>query len=138
MMNRKHIRILLAEDDPGNQICTKLLLKEMGHQSDVVADGMAVIEALKNTPYDLVLMDCNMPGMDGYEATQCLRNPEYGAIDPDIPVIAYTGNTLEEEIKKCFDAGMNDYIQKPSCIDEFKSTISKWLKKTQVHCRHHR
>lgn len=124
------MRILLAEDNPGNQFLALLILRWMGYQTDIVSDGLAAVEALKNVSYNLVIMDRKMPEMDGCEAAMRIRKPESGVLNPDVPIIAYTAVATDDEIRQCFAAGMNDYIGKPICMEEFKEKVSRWLEKS--------
>jgi PAS domain S-box-containing protein len=106
-------RVLLAEDHLVNQKLASRLLQRMGAQVQVAADGVEVLSALAEGDFDVVLMDCQMPRMDGYEATRQLRSPGGGARNPDIPVIALTAHALAADREKCLAAGMNDYLTKP-------------------------
>ena len=105
--------ILVAEDDVIGQIVTVRMLEHAGYQVDVVADGLAVIKALETIDYDLVVMDCFMPGMDGFATTRAIRNNESKVINPHVPVIALTALTMSDDREKCKQAGMDDYVRKP-------------------------
>ncbi|QTA82160.1 Signal transduction response regulator, receiver domain histidine kinase, Hpt-like [Desulfonema limicola] len=120
-------RILLAEDNTINQLVALAILEQYGFSADIADNGCEAVEALKKTPYDLVLMDMQMPGTDGIEAARIIRDPESGVINPDIPIVAMTANATTEARKKCFDAGMNDYISKPVDPNQLLSVISKFL-----------
>jgi CheY-like chemotaxis protein len=104
------LRILLAEDNAINQKVAVTLLKRMGHQVDVVPDGRQAVAAVEQTAYDLVLMDCQMPEMDGYAATRAIRGTARGA---SLPIVAMTAHAMPEDRKRCLDAGMTDYLAKP-------------------------
>ncbi len=117
-------RILVAEDNPVNQKVTRLLLHRLENSVDVVADGFEVLDALARAPYDLILMDCEMPGLDGYQATGEVRK---GRHQPQIPIIAVTAHALEHDREKCLAAGMNDYLAKPMTIDQLDSVLARWL-----------
>ena len=118
--------ILLVEDSPVNQMVAKGVLKKMGHRVDVAENGLKALEALKNNNYDVVLMDCHMPEMDGFRATALLRDPRTGTLNPDIPVIALTASTLEGSCDKCLEVGMNDYLTKPFKPDQLHQAIRRW------------
>jgi CheY-like chemotaxis protein/HPt (histidine-containing phosphotransfer) domain-containing protein len=126
-MHRGGARILLAEDNAINQAVALATLKKLGLHADVVSNGREVISALKNIPYDLVLMDCQMPEMDGYEATHLIRNTQSSVANHNIPIIAMTANAMQGEEEKCLSAGMNDYISKPISLDALSNALEKWL-----------
>jgi CheY-like chemotaxis protein/HPt (histidine-containing phosphotransfer) domain-containing protein len=106
-------RILVAEDDPIGQFVVKRILDQAGYVSDLVSDGKQVIDALASKNYDLVLMDCLMPQMDGFAATRLIRGSTSEALNSEIPIIALTGLTAHDDRSKCLDAGMNSMISKP-------------------------
>ena len=110
---KRKIRILVAEDNPVNQKVAQAMLRKMGLRADVVANGQEAVNALQTIPYDLVLMDCQMPEMDGFEATRCIRQDGSGAINSSIPIIAMTASTMQGDRDKCIQAGMSDFIAKP-------------------------
>jgi PAS domain S-box-containing protein len=119
------IRILLAEDNQINQVVATKQLAKIGCHCDTVANGQEAIEALKNLPYDLVLMDCQMPEMDGYEATRLIRS--MNAPFSKIPIIAMTANAMKGDREKCLEAGMNDYVTKPISVSALSKVIENWL-----------
>jgi PAS domain S-box-containing protein len=125
-----HVRILLAEDNITNQIVAKGILKKLGYHVDVVANGSQAVWALEKNPYDLVLMDLQMPELDGLEATRMIRNAASNVINPDIPVIAMTANAMAGDREKCLNAGMNDYISKPVDSNILIEKIKTWLNHT--------
>lgn len=115
-------KVLLVEDNEQNQLIATKLLDKIKADVDIAKNGQeAVDKALKND-YDIILMDCQMPILDGYEATKIIRMQ-----DKNIPIIAMSANSLDNDIKKCFLTGMNDYITKPIEIDKFYTTLRKWI-----------
>jgi len=119
------VRVLLAEDNLVNQKVALIMLKKFGIEADVVATGIEALDALVGVSYDLVLMDCQMPEMDGFEATQRIRERERGS--RRLPVVAMTANAMVGDREKCLEAGMDDHIPKPVRIDELHRTLSRWL-----------
>jgi PAS domain S-box-containing protein len=126
---KQQARILLAEDDTTNQKVAKGILVKLGYSLDIVSNGIEAINAMKKVNYDLVLMDCQMPEMDGYEATGKIRSPLSGVINNNIPVIAMTAHAMTGDREKCIEAGMDDYITKPIKIDSMSALLNKWLLK---------
>ncbi len=120
------LRILVVEDNAVNQMVAVKLIQRLGHSSAVAGNGIEALAALKAQPFDLVLMDCQMPEMDGFEATRQLRDPATGVPDPSIPVIALTANAMPEDRQRCLDAGMNDYLPKPIKPDALNQAITRW------------
>lgn len=106
-------RILVAEDDLVVQMVVKKILEQAAYMVDLVSDGLEVISALKSRDYDLILMDCLMPRMDGFETTLAIRNASSGRINPGIPVIAMTGLTEEDDQRRCLESGMDRVVFKP-------------------------
>ncbi len=120
-------RILIAEDNITNQQVALGMLRKLGLRAEAVANGAEAVRVLESTPYDLVLMDVQMPVMDGLEATRQIRNPDSHALNRNIPVIAMTANAMQGDREKCFLAGMNDYISKPVTRKMLYETLEKWL-----------
>jgi PAS domain S-box-containing protein len=120
-------RILLAEDNATNQLVAVKMLEKLGYRADVAGNGNEVIVALRTIPYDLVLMDCLMPEMDGFEATRSIRQGHAGAPRVTIPIIAMTAQTVQGDRERCFDAGMNDYLSKPVTLEGLEGILEKWL-----------
>jgi CheY-like chemotaxis protein len=120
-------RILLVEDNAVNCMLAKAVLKKFGHAADVAEDGAIAIEKLKESHYDLVLMDCQMPVLDGYAATRLIREPATGVLDPRIPIVAMTANAMQGDREKCLAAGMDDYLAKPLRQDELQAKLEYWL-----------
>ena len=123
------LRVLLAEDNLVNQKIARRQLEQLGVAADVVADGLQAVAALERQRYDAVFMDCQMPGMDGYEATRAIRNREGEPGCPwDVPlhIIAMTANVMLGDREKCFDAGMNDYVGKPVHLRDLLVALERW------------
>lgn len=118
-------QVLLVEDNPINQVVTAALLEKLGCRVTVAEDGREAIEKLTAQSVDLVLMDCQMPVMDGYEATRRIRAGEAGV--PQLPIVAVTAHALAEDRQKCLDAGMDDYLAKPFGSEELLNMLGKWL-----------
>ena len=117
----------MAEDNPTNQTVAVAILKKLGYGAEAVANGGEAIKALSEIPYDLVLMDCQMPEIDGYEATRWIRSRDSGVRNPDIPIIAMTAHAMKGDRERCLAAGMNDYISKPVQPKELAETLARWL-----------
>ena len=118
--------VLVAEDSQVNQIVAARTLERCGCRVDVVGDGRAALEALAKQHYDAVLMDCQMPDMDGYQATAELRRRERGA-DGHTPVIAMTAQAMDGDREPCIDAGMDDFISKPMRHQDLADTLRRWI-----------
>ena len=121
--------ILLTEDNITNQEVALGLLKKLGLKADAVADGQEAVKALGTIPYDLVLMDIQMPVMDGFTATRLIRDPESAVLDHGVPIIAMTAHAMQGDREKCLDAGMDDYISKPVSVAALVAVLEKWLPK---------
>jgi signal transduction histidine kinase/CheY-like chemotaxis protein len=117
------LSILVAEDNMVNQTIVDAMLRQLGHRATLVGTGREALEALASADFDLVLMDCNMPEMDGMEATRRLRKG--GARDPRIPVIALTANAMDGDRERCLAAGMDDFVSKPVTISELRKAIER-------------
>ena len=122
-------RILVVEDNAINQKVAQGLLKKFGLNVDLAANGVEALTSLGSLPFDLVFMDCQMPVMDGYEATQQIRHPESKVLNRDIPIVAMTANTMEGDREKCLSVGMNDFISKPINPNKVQETLHRWLPK---------
>ena len=122
----RSIRILLAEDNIINQKVAQSILGKLGCKADVVANGLEAVRALELIDYDIVLMDCQMPEMDGYQATAMIRNPDSKVLNHKVTIIAMTANAMKGDKEHCIEAGMNDYLSKPVKKDELAELLVKW------------
>jgi two-component system, sensor histidine kinase and response regulator len=120
-------RILVVEDNPVNQKVARGMIEKLGFLVEMASNGREALEALRNRAFDLVMMDCQMPDMDGYEATACLRDPAYGVLNPNVPVIAMTANAMKGDRENCLEAGMDDYVSKPVNPPELSAAIERCL-----------
>jgi PAS domain S-box-containing protein len=127
------IHVLIVEDNRVNQIVAKNLLEEAGFTSDIADDGVEACSAIRNKEYDIVLMDCQMPEMDGYEATKLIRDWERELGKKRLPIIALTANATKEDVKKCLDAGMDAYCSKPINPLAMIRLIEEWYEKAAGH-----
>jgi two-component system sensor histidine kinase/response regulator len=123
LAGKKNLRILLAEDNRINQLVAVGLLQSMGFTATIAANGVEVLAALDKQPYDIILMDCQMPEMDGYETTRRIRS---GRFSPSPRIIAMTANAMQAESAKCLEAGMDDYMTKPVRLDLLREMIARW------------
>ena len=119
--------ILIAEDNPTNQIVMKNLMNRLGYCIDVAANGVEALEMLEKRPYKLLITDCHMPEMDGYELTKRLRAAELAEQRPRLPIVALTGDALAGAAQFCLDVGMDDYLSKPVAIDLLDQAVQRWL-----------
>jgi two-component system sensor histidine kinase/response regulator len=126
---KQRVRILMAEDNQTNQLVARKILEKIGYHADVVANGKEALKALSDHPYDLMFMDCQMPEMDGFEATELIRNGKLANVDSHIPIIAMTANAMKGDRERCIEAGMNDYLAKPVQPQEFVRVLDRWLPK---------
>ena len=126
LANQRPLRILLAEDNVVNQKLALRLLEQMGYRADMAANGIEAVESLERQIYDVILMDVQMPEMDGLEATRKIRKLT-NAAQPHI--IAMTANAMEGDRELCLSAGMDDYISKPIRVDELIDALVKVEKK---------
>ncbi len=127
---RLYGRVLVAEDNPVNQRLALAMLAKFGCRADAVANGAEAVSASEQIPYDLILMDCQMPEMDGYQATEAIRRREQR--DPrgrHLPIIAMTANAMTGDREQCLAAGMDDYVSKPVHVEQLTAALERWLPK---------
>ncbi len=122
---KQKVRILLAEDNVVNQLVAVKILEKLGYHADAVADGLEAVNAVKTLPYDLVLMDVQMPEMDGLTATQEIRKLKKGTKNYKIPIVAMTAHAMKGDREKCLEAGMDDYVSKPINPKELADAIER-------------
>lgn len=124
-LSERKIRILLVEDNQVNQKVASLMLKNMGVITDLASNGAEAVQAVESGEYDLVLMDCQMPVMDGLHATRTIR--EGGGPGATVPIIAMTASAFSEDRDNCLEAGMNDYLAKPITERDLRAKVTAWL-----------
>lgn len=122
----KNIHILLVDDERYNQIGIELFLKAKKYQVSLANNGCEALELLEKNDFDVVLMDCMMPVMSGYEAAACIRDQKSKVRNHKTPIIALTGNVIREDCEKCLNAGMDDYLSKPIMFNDLLAKIEKW------------
>ncbi|CAB1057683.1 hypothetical protein D1BOALGB6SA_2436 [Olavius sp. associated proteobacterium Delta 1] len=123
---KRGMRILVAEDNAVNQQVALQILDKSGYRADAVANGCEALKALEMIFYDLVLMDVQMPEMDGFEATSQIRSGQSGVPNPDVPIVAMTAHAMRGDRERCLKAGMNDYLAKPIEPEKLLSKIERW------------
>jgi CheY-like chemotaxis protein len=130
-------RLLLAEDNVVNQRVAMHMLVKMGYSVDSANHGREAIERLEHCRYDLVLMDCQMPELDGFEATRIIRDPASSVLDHAVPVVAVTANAFAEDRERCLAAGMNDFLSKPIDRQTLSAMLDKWIAPAGGHHLQH-
>ncbi len=118
-------KVLVAEDDFANQQVARLFLKKMGYEAEIAENGQQAIELANANQYALIFMDCQMPLVDGFEATRQIRQQSKNT---QTPIIALTANLLRGTDSDCFDIGMNDILFKPVKMDNMQAMLNKWIK----------
>ncbi|RZA19256.1 MAG: PAS domain-containing sensor histidine kinase, partial [Proteobacteria bacterium] len=123
----KHISILVADDNAINRLVAVKMVEKLGYSVQTASDGTEVMAALERSHFDLILMDCQMPNLDGFETTRLIRNLKTSSLS-SIPIIAFTANAMSDDARVCLDAGMNDYLSKPIKRDVLEAKLKIWLK----------
>ncbi|HEU5408337.1 MAG TPA: response regulator [Nitrospira sp.] len=130
--------VLMVEDNPVNQKVAANMIEKLGYRVNVAANGREAVESLARIPYALVFMDCQMPEMDGFEATRVIRNQEEslrqaGGSPAHLPIIAMTANAMQEDHDRCRAAGMDDFLSKPVTSQDLAAILNRWLPHDQTH-----
>ncbi len=120
-LTEKKIKVLVADDDPVNQKLIRILLQKLGYEEDIVSNGKEAVERVMTKEYDICLMDMKMPVMDGVDATKKIRKENY-----TLPIIALTAAALKEDMDRCLEAGMNDFVAQPVTINSLKQKLLEW------------
>lgn len=120
-------RILVAEDNSINQLVTRTMVEQLGYIVEVAADGAAAVQSHLQSPFDLIVMDCQMPQMDGLEATRAIRNHELGSRSKRVPIVALTASAFGSEESACRIAGMDDFLSKPVRREQLGRVLDQWL-----------
>jgi CheY-like chemotaxis protein len=118
-------KLLLVEDNPVNQRVAQAVLGKLGYQSELAVNGAEAVTAAAARSYDLILMDCQMPVMDGFEATRRIREAQAGA--RRVPILAMTANAMQGDRERCLQVGMDDYLPKPVTLDALRVALQRWL-----------
>lgn len=124
---QKSAKILLVEDNHVNQKIAVRMLDKLGYHCDIASNGIDALDATRESPYDVVLLDCQMPEMDGFEAARRIREREDGQGTKRLPIIAMTANVMEGDRGRCLSSGMDDYLSKPINLAELKAALEKWI-----------
>jgi CheY-like chemotaxis protein len=135
ILNKKNtgdtLKFLVVEDNRINRVVTGAMLKKLGHVYDETENGYGCIEKLKNNDYDMVLMDCQMPELDGFETTRIIRSGNFGIMNPDVIIVALTAHAMDGDRERCIEAGMNDYMAKPVKSSDISTVVEKWLSRKE-------
>lgn len=132
LLNFKGLSVLVAEDNLVNQQVVNAMLKKYQLDITIVENGALAVKAVQEKTYDLIFMDCQMPEMDGYEATQLLKKAMAAGEVPHRPIVALTAHAMKEDQEKCFKAGMDDFLTKPIKPSPLESVLEKWLNVIQI------
>jgi CheY-like chemotaxis protein/HPt (histidine-containing phosphotransfer) domain-containing protein len=131
---RGEVRLLLVEDNRTNQEVGVRMLEHLGYRAvEVAPDGLQALAALAARDFDLVLMDCHLPGIDGYETARRIR-ARSGAPNQDVPIVATTAAVMDSDRQKCFAAGMNAYLAKPLKMNSLKQVVEEWTNGSTASC----
>lgn len=122
------LKVLLVDDDIMNRRIVVSMVDRMGHLADAVESGKEALSRLVEEHYDLVLMDCQMPELNGFETTALIRCPSSKIKNPNVPIVALTADTLTSTKTACIGAGMNDYLSKPVQMRQLEEMFTRWLK----------
>jgi CheY-like chemotaxis protein len=117
--------LLLAEDNRTNQVVGRRLLEKLGHSVEIANDGAEALALLARNRFDAVLMDCQMPDIDGYMATRQIRDGQVPGLDRRVPIIAITAYAMPSDRERCIAAGMDDYVSKPVSLEELSATLER-------------
>jgi CheY-like chemotaxis protein len=120
------LRVLVAEDNPVNQKVATAMLTKLGCTVDIAANGREAVETLTENTYDIVFMDCQMPEMDGFEATREIRRREEQL--GHVPIVAMTANAMQGDRERCLEAGMDDYLPKPINREALRELLGQWTR----------
>lgn len=122
------LKVLLVDDDIMNRRIVVNMVDRMGHIADAVESGKEALSRLVEEHYDLVLMDCQMPELNGFETTALIRCPSSNIMNPGVPIVALTADTMTSTKAACIGAGMNDYLAKPVQMRQLEEMFTRWLK----------
>lgn len=125
--NWSKLRVLVAEDHPTNQALMRWRLEQLGLDGDIVDDGVDALQMLKITNYDLLITDCLMPRMDGYTLARTIREWEIKHARVHLPIIGLSANALSDDVQRCLDSGMDEFIAKPVSLGALRNALSRWL-----------
>jgi CheY-like chemotaxis protein len=125
-------RVLVVEDNPINQKVALSLLNKLGYRADTAANGVIALQRMQEQEYDLLLMDFQMPEMDGPEASMRIRAGQSGINRVNIPIVAMTANAMKTDRERCEEAGMDDFLAKPLLLDELAKVMQRWHQRLEA------